>query len=90
MDEATDFVNLIRKLVIAEIEKRDKTVPCIVDSVNADGTLNLYVLPDTQNIIKGITNQCRFDFVSGDMALLYLVENKLNNAFVIAKYNPVG
>jgi len=47
MNEATDFVNLIRKLIANEFEKRDTTVPCIVDSVNADGTLNLYVLPDT-------------------------------------------
>lgn len=84
---ATGLVDIIRGIISQEIAKTDSTAICMVESVNSDGTLNLYVLPDRQNIIRNIINQCRYNFTSGDSALLYLIGNKLSNSFVIAKYN---
>lgn len=85
--EAQGFVDVVRDAVRQELLERDSTAIAIVESVNPDGTLNLYVLPDTQTTVRNIINQCRYDFNSGDTALLYLIGNRLSNSFVIAKYN---
>lgn len=85
--EAGEFIELVRETIKQELSAKDSTAICIVESVNTDGTLNLFVLPDKQTSIKNITNQCRFDFKAGDTALLYLINNRLSNSFVIAKYN---
>lgn len=85
--EAGDFVNVVRDIVRQELATRDSTAVAVVESVNQDGTLNLYVLPDTQRVVRNIINQCRYDFSPGDTALLYLIGNRLSNSFVIAKYN---
>ena len=84
---AKSFVDIIRNAIRQELDTRDSTAVCVVQSVKADGTLNLYVLPDRQTVITNVTNQCRFDFTAGDSALLYLIGNRLSNSFVIAKYN---
>jgi hypothetical protein len=85
--EAADFVSVVYDIVNQKLANRDTTAVAIVESVNTDGTLNLYVLPDTQTAVRNITNQCRFNFNPGDTALLYLIGNRLSNSFVIAKYN---
>lgn len=85
--EAKDFIEVVRDVVRQELSNRDATAICVVESVNSDGTLNLYVLPDRQSVIRNIINQCRFNFSVGDTALLYLIGNRLSNSFVIAKYN---
>ena len=85
--EAKDFVEVMRDVIRQELSNRDTTAVCIVESVNGDGTLNLYVLPDRQSVVRNIINQCRYDFNVGDTALLYLINNRLSNSFVIAKYN---
>ena len=73
--EASDFVNVIREVVRQEFSNRDSTVIAIVESINSDGTLNLYVLPDRQSVVKNIINQCKYAFKPGDTALLYLIGN---------------
>jgi len=85
--EAKDFVEVVRDVMRQELNNRDSTAICIVESVNGDGTLNLYVLPDRQTVVRNIINQCRYNFNAGDTALLYLIGNRLSNSFVIAKYN---
>lgn len=85
--EAKGLVDIIRDVIRQELDRRDSTAIAVVESVNSDGTLNLFVLPDTQTIISNIVNQCRFNFKAGDTALLYLIGNRLSNSFVIAKYN---
>ena len=85
--DATDFVDIVRTIIRQELEDRNNTAICIVESVNQDETLNLYVLPDRQNVIKNVVNQCRFNFRAGDTALLFKVDNRLSNSFVVAKYN---
>ena len=85
--EAGELIELVRETIRQELSAKDSTAICIVESINTDGTLNLFVLPDKQTSIKNIINQCRFDFKAGDTALLYLIGNRLSNSFVIAKYN---
>lgn len=85
--DASSFVEVIRSIIRQELENKDQTAICVVESANQDGTLNLYVLPDRQNVIKNVVNQCRFNFGPGDTALLFKVDNRLSNSFVVAKYN---
>ena len=40
---AEQLVDLIREIVREEVKKQDNTVPCIVNSVNDDGTVNLCI-----------------------------------------------
>lgn len=84
---AGDLIDIIREVISQEMANHDTTAVCRVQSVNDDGTLNLFILPDIQNPITNIINQCRFDFNPGDTALLYKIRNRVSNSFVIAKYN---
>ena len=85
--EAKDFVEIMRDTIRQVLDDRDSTAICLVESVNPNETLNLFVLPDKQTVIRNIINQCKYKFKPGDTALLYLVNNRLSNSFVIAKYN---
>lgn len=82
---ANKLVNLIRELTQEQLESLDQTAFCQVQSVNADGTVNVYILPDTENVIYNIINESRFTLSERDICVLYKIGNKLNNAFVIAK-----
>ena len=53
-DNAEQLVTLIREIIKEEIEKQDTTVPCVVESINVDNTVNLYIMPDMQNVITNI------------------------------------
>ena len=88
--EVKNFVEVLKDIVKQELDTRDSTAIAVVESVNDDNTLNLYILPDRQSIVRNIINQCRYNFKAGDTALLYLIDNRLSNSFVIAKYNPSG
>lgn len=82
---ANKLVNLIRELTQEQLEFLDQTAFCQVQSVNADGTVNVYILPDIENVIYNIINESRFTLSERDICVLYKIGNKLNNAFVIAK-----
>lgn len=82
---ANKLVNLIRELTQEQLESLDQTAFCQVQSVNADGTVNVYILPDTENVIYNIINESRFTLSERDICVLYKIGNKLNNAFIVAK-----
>lgn len=90
MKEAEIFVNILRNLIQEELNKRDTTVPCIIDSINTNGTVNIYLLTDINTIVPNIINASRYNFKSGDSAILYKIKNNLSNSFIIAKYNAQG
>lgn len=84
---AEQLVDLIREIVREEIRKQDNTVPCIVNSVNEDNTVDLCILPDLDTVIKQIPNPNRIGCREGDTVLLYKVRNQINNSFIIINYN---
>lgn len=84
---AEQLVDLIREIVREEVRKQDNTVPCIVNSVNEDNTVDLCILPDLDTVIKQIPNPNRIDCCEGDTVLLYKVRNQINNSFIIINYN---
>lgn len=87
MTNAEQLVDLIREIVREEVKKQDSTVPCIVDSVNDDGTINLCILPDLDTVIGRIHNPNHIDCQEGDTVLLYKVKNQINNSFIIINYS---
>ena len=88
-NDANQLVELIRELVRAEAEKQDCTVKCIVQAVNPDKTIDAFLVTDleqTQNtLLRGLTNMSRYNFVKGDIAILYKMQNNINNSFIIGK-----
>lgn len=87
---ANDFLNIIRSLIKEEQQKQDRTEICQIDSINEDGSLNIKMLSDFDQIrvIPNIQNQSVYEFKSGDFAIIYLIQNQLSNSFIIAKCRP--
>lgn len=86
INDAQAFVRLVRTIVEQELNNRSSDAVAEVESVNDDGTLNLYILPDKQNVVHSIKNESKYSFKKGDSCLVYLINNKLSNSFVITKY----
>lgn len=85
MDSSNKLVDLIREISKDSSADIDRSIICYVDDVNADGTLNIKLPSDIDNIIKNVPNNSPYTFKSGDYALLYKIGNKLNNSFVLTK-----
>ena len=88
MIDAKDFLSVIRDITEQQIKDLSTDAVCEIESVNEDGTLNVFVLPDKQTILKNIINESRYNFKRGDNALLYKVHNRLSDSFVVAKFRP--
>lgn len=85
-DSANQLVNLIREIVREEVAKLDRTSIGRINSVNNDGTVNLVVLPDTNTQVNNVLNGTAQTLKSGDLVVLYKINNNISNAFVITKY----
>ena len=82
---ANELLNIIKKIVQEKIEEQDQTVFCTVESLNADGSLNIYIIPDFTNRVTNIKNASKYEFKSGDTAILFKIRNNIANSFIIAK-----
>lgn len=91
-EQANSFLNIIRSIIKEEQDKCDRTEICQIDSVNEDGTVNIKMLSDFESvrIIPNISNQSIYSFKSGDLAIIYMIQNQLSNAFIIAKCGPTN
>ena len=88
MIDAKSFLSVMRQMVEQQTDTMSSDAVCEIESVNADGTLNIYILPDRETIVRNIINESRYDFKRGDNALLYKIRNRLSDSFVIAKFRP--
>lgn len=52
MIDAKDFLSVTRDIIEQQIRDRSTDAVCEIESVNEDGTLNVFVLPDKQTILK--------------------------------------
>lgn len=85
-NEGEQFVTLIREIIKEELNKKDATATCVVESINNNGSINIYVLPDMQTPIRNISSN-NIKCSVGDVVLLYKVNNQLNNSFIIYNYS---
>ena len=88
MIDAKNFLGITREIIEQQIRDRSTDAVCEIESVNEDGTLNVFILPDKETILKNIINESRYNFKRGDNALLYKIHNRLSDSFVIAKFRP--
>ena len=88
MIDAKSFLTVMRKMVEQQTDTMSSDVVCEIESVNEDGTLNIYVLPDRETVVRNVINESRYNFRRGDNALLYKIHNKLSDSFIIAKFRP--
>ena len=82
-NESNELVSLIRDIINEECEKLDGTVWAVVTSINADATINAYILPDTENITKNIQNPNNVYCEVDDVVLIYKVRSNISNSFVM-------
>ena len=82
---ATELINLIRDIILTELDKRDNTCVCQIVACNSDGTYNIVVIPDEQTVINGVKNVSPEVLKDGDYVYLYKFQNKLNNAIILTK-----
>ena len=68
---------IIKQLIQNETNDQDQTVFCTIESVNIDGSLNIYIVPDFVNIIKNIKN-ASFLILNKANTILY-IKNKFNS-----------
>lgn len=88
MIDAKSFLTVMRKMVEQQTDTMSSDAVCEIESVNEDGTLNVYILPDRTAVVRNIINESRYNFKRGDNALLYKIHNRLSDSFVIAKFRP--
>jgi hypothetical protein len=82
------FKKTIESLVDARIQKNGIThfVSAIVTSVNVDGSINVYLPPDTTNIISNLLNKTGEVLSAGDSVELCSKNGKINNSWVALKH----
>lgn len=84
------FIDLIRSIVREELEGKDSTEICVIQGYDSLwDKYSVSILPDRSTVIPNIINASKYKFDIGDMAVIYKMGNKLSNAFLIAKVNPI-
>ena len=85
---ANELVDIIRDIVLRELDKRDSTSLCQVIEQKDDIHFNVYVVPDEDTVIENVLNSSGLDVQVGDYVYIYKIGNKLNNSFIISKVAP--
>lgn len=87
-DYTTQFKSVIEKIANAEIDKRGitKYVSAIVQSVNDDGTINVYIPPNLDVVITGLLNKTGESLNANDSVELCAKNGTINNAWVAIKH----
>lgn len=88
LSSAQDLVDLVREVVREELDSRDNTVLGQVVQKKPDGTYDLYVEPDHENIVHNVVPLFR-DVVlnAGDFVYVYKFHNQLSNSVILTKLN---
>lgn len=87
-DYTTQFKSVIEKIANAEIDKRGitKYVSAIVQSINDDGTINVYIPPNLDVVITGLLNKTGESLNANDSVELCAKNGTINNAWVAIKH----
>lgn len=85
VNQSEQFLTIIKNLIDQKTKQLDCTKTCIVDSVNDDGTVNIFLPPDMSTRISNIQNYSNCNFRNNDVAVLYCIRGEVSNSFIIAK-----
>lgn len=83
---ADSMIEKILDCLRGEMKKSTYIDTAIVNSVNEDGTVNVYFPPDNSKIFTKISNQTPFQLEPGDGVELLLKDGSYSNCWVIAKH----
>lgn len=80
-----NMVDVIKEIVKDELNKQDNTVLCKIVRTNENGSYDVFIEPDEQNIVTNIPSIVDFELEQGDYVYVYKIRNQLNNSFIIKK-----
>ena len=84
------MVDIIKEIVKDEINKQDNTILCRIAKVNDNGSYDVFIEPDDQNVITNIPSIVDFDLHQDDYVYVYKIRNQLNNSFIIKKIGDLA
>lgn len=84
----TQFKSVIEEIVKAELKKQKipTFVSAVIHSVNQDGTVNVYLPPNKDNIITKLLNKSGETLSDGDSVEVMTKGGNLSNAWVMVKH----
>lgn len=86
--DVNDFKKVIEDIVDVKINQRGitKYISAKVQSVNADGSANVYLPPDNTNVISNVLNKTGQKLEVGDSVELCTKNGKVNNSWIAVKH----
>lgn len=86
--DTKEFKGVIEDIVDARISKKGitKFVSAVVKTVNSDGSVDVYLPPDTEKIVSGVLNKTGERLSVGDSVELCTKNGKTSNAWVSVKH----
>lgn len=86
--DTKEFKGVIEDIVDARISKKGitKFVSAVVKTVNSDGSVDVYLPPDTEKIVSGVLNKTCERLSVGDSVELCTKNGKTSNAWVSVKH----
>lgn len=88
---ADTMIAKIEKICSSFISGVPKIQSAIVAQVNENGTVNVYLPGDENNIYTNIQNQSIYqDLVPGDQVEIILKNGSFSNCWIIAKHNNLS
>lgn len=93
-NEIVRFKRVIEDIVEMKLSQKGitKYIAGIVGQVNEDGTVGIYIPPDTEKMLSNVLNKCGEPLKVGDSVEICTKNGKTNNAWVAVKHasNFVG
>lgn len=77
----------IKTIVEDTIKKSIKLDSAIIESVNEDGTVDIYFPPDIDKVFTRISNQTPYNLQIGDNVEVLLKNGSYSNCWVVAKHS---
>lgn len=86
--DTKEFKGVIEDIVDARISKKGitKFVSAVVKTVNSDGSVDVYLPPDTEKIVSGVLNKTCERLSVGDSVELCTKNGKTSNTWVSVKH----
>ena len=87
-DEAKVFKSVIEDIVNAQLAKYGitKYISAIVQSINSNGTVNVYIPPDETQTVSSLLNKTGEILNVGDSVEICTKNGKMNNAWIALKH----
>lgn len=85
---ANNLVDIIRDIVLNELNKRDSTILCQVKNKKGENHFDVSVVPDEGITISNVLNPTSLDIKEGDYVYIFKIANQLNNSFIVSKIQP--